>query len=144
MKFNVVNTMQGLVPAQDADFETKRKLRIGEVYQVSIKQLRNYEFHKKYFALINCAWEYQNERVQTHFKESVELFRKTVEVSAGHCDLVYSIERKEWVEVPKSIAFDKLKETDFQDLYERVKNVLFEIFLEHISAEVFESNLQFF
>ncbi len=144
MKFNVVNTMQGLVPAQDDDFDAKKKLKIGEVYQVSIKQFRNYAFHKKYFALIGCAWEYQNERVQTHFKESIELFRKTVEISAGHCDLVYSIERKEWVEVPKSIAFDKLSEADFQNLYDRVKDVLFSVFLRNISVEEFEQNLQFF
>ena len=136
--------MAGLIPAQDADFDVKRKLKIGEVYQVSIKQFRNYEFHKKYFALINCAWEYQNERVQTHFKESVELFRKTVEISAAHCDLVYSIERKEWVEVPKSIAFEKLSEADFQDLYDRVKDVLFTVFLKNISRADFEQNLQFF
>lgn len=136
--------MAGLIPAQDADFDVKRKLKIGEVYQVSIKQFRNYEFHKKYFALINCAWEYQNERVQTHFKESVELFRKTVEISAVHCDLVYSIERKEWVEVPKSIAFEKLSEADFQDLYDRVKDVLFTVFLKNISRADFEQNLQFF
>ncbi len=136
--------MAGLIPAQDADFDVIRKLKIGEVYQVSIKQFRNYEFHKKYFALISCAWEYQNERVQSHFKESIELFRKTVEISAGHCELIYSIERKEWVEVPKSIAFDKLKEADFQDLYDRVKDVLFTIFLKNISRSDFEQNLQFF
>ena len=112
----------------DADFDEKKKLKLGEVYNVDIKLSRNYRFHKKYFALINLAWEYQNERTQKHFNNSSEAFRKTVEVSAGHYEVVYSIERKEWLHVPKSIAFEKMDEAQFSDLYENVKRVLFSIF----------------
>ncbi|HNV62447.1 MAG: DUF1367 family protein [Rikenellaceae bacterium] len=144
MKFNVVNTATGLIPATDTDFDVKRKLKIGSVYQVSIREVRNYEFHKKYFALIQCAWEYQNEKVVEHFKSNIELFRKTVEMAAGHCDLIYSIERKEWIETPKSIAFDAMSESEFQDLYDNVLSVLFRIFLKHVTEEEFKRNLQYF
>lgn len=135
------NTARGLVPNYDEDFDKKKKLKIGQVYQVDVKQARNYELHKKYFALINCAWEYQNERVVEHFKNSIELFRKSVEIAAGHSDTIYSIARKEWIEQPKSISFAKMNEFEFQELYESVRNVLFTIFLKDIREEEFMQNL---
>lgn len=141
MELFCTNTARGLVPNYDADFEEKKKLKIGIVYKVKVTKARNYDFHKKYFALINCAWEYQNEGVINHFKNNVDLFRKAVEMSAGHCDKIYSIGRNEWIETPKSISFDKMDEIEFQDLYDRVKDVLFTVFLKKISEEEFMRNL---
>jgi len=42
------------------------------------------------------------------------------------------------------IAFDKMDEAEFSELYERVKDVLFEVFLKNISIEEFEANLMNF
>ena len=140
MKLLLLNTSQGLKPCYDEDYDEKKKLKIGEVYEVTIKKARNYLLHKKYFSLINTAWEYQSERVVEHFK-NVDCFRKTVEIAAGWCDTVYSISRKEWVEIPRSIAFDKMDDLEFRELYERVKDVLFKYFLKNISEEEFTRNL---
>ena len=137
MEFYVKNTADGLIPWGNDAYEAKVKLKLGGIYKVKVTTSRNYKFHKKYFALINLAWEYLNERQTAFFKDNVELFRKTVEVAAGHCERVFSVKRKEWVDIPKSIAFDKMSEKDFADLYERVKDVLFTVFLTHISEEEF-------
>ena len=137
MELNLLNTAGGLVPCDDNDYEEKRKLKVGQIYKATIKLNRNYRLHRKYFALINCAWAYQNERQTAFFKGSVEIFRKTMEMAAGHCERVYSIEHKEWRDVPKSIAFDKMDEAEFRDLYERVKDVLFATALRGVSEEEF-------
>lgn len=144
MKLHLLNTSQGLKPCYDEDYDKKRKLKIGETYEVRIRVVRNLKFHRKYFALINCAWEYQNEAVVGHFKNNIELFRKSVEVAAGHCDMIYSIERREWIEQAKSIAFDKLSETEFQEIYSRVLDLLLRVFLRGISREEFEQNIASF
>ena len=141
MKLLLLNTSEGLKPCYDEDYEEKKKLRSGKVYQAEIKLARNVEFHRKYFKLINLSWEYQNENRQKHFKNNVNAFRKSVEMAAGHFDTIYSIPRNEWIETPKSISFDKMDEVEFQDLYDRVKDVLFTIFLKHISEEEFMRNL---
>lgn len=137
MELNLLNTAGGLVPCDDNDYEEKRKLKVGQIYKATIKLNRNYRLHRKYFALINCAWAYQNERQTAFFKGSVEIFRKTMEMAAGHCERVYSIEHKEWRDVPKSIAFDKMDEAEFRGLYERVKDVLFATALRGVSEEEF-------
>lgn len=138
------NTARGLVPVDDSDYENKSKLSIGKIYKVTIKLPRNYELHKKYFALINCAWDFQPERSVEHFKNDIETFRKTIEIAAGHCDVVYSIKRREWIEQAKSISFDKMDEFEFRNLYENVKNVIYKLFLSHVSQDEFEKRLMDF
>lgn len=141
MKLKLLNTVQGLKPLYDEDFDEKKKLKIGEVYTAEVKKARNIQFHRKYFALINCAWEYQNEKVVNHFNNSVDAFRKTVEIAAGWYEPIYLISKKEWSQAPKSIAFDKMDEAEFTELYDNVKRVLFQTFLRHIDEEEFMKNL---
>ena len=140
MKLNALNTSHGLVPCTDDDFSQKLHLKVGQVYSVEIKLLRNYEFLKKYFALINCAWEHLTEK-QQEFCKTKEKFRKMLEMTAGYCETIYSIKKKEWVDIPLSISFDKLDEAGFRELYERVKDVLFLTFLKHITFEEFSKEL---
>lgn len=141
MKIKLLNTVQGLKPLYDEDFDEKKKLKIGEIYEADVKKARNLQFHKKYFALINCAWEYQNEKVVEFFHHNKDAFRKTVEIAAGLYEPVYLIGKKEWSQAPKSIAFDKMDEAEFMDLYDNVKRVLFQTFLRHIDEEEFVKNL---
>lgn len=137
MEIKLTCTATGFKVCDDTDYEIKRKLKIGKVYSCKIKQLRNYNFLRKYFALINCAWGFVSEPTREFFKNDVELFRKTVEIASGHCEMVYSLSRREWVEQAKSIAFDKMSADEFSDLYERVKETLFAVFLKDVRLDDF-------
>ena len=128
----------------DEDYDEKKRLKLGKVYEATITLVRNPQFHRKYFALIKCSWEYLTEAQQQFFKNDIDVFRKAVEVAAGHCELCYSIARKEWIEIPKSIAFDKLDEAQFSSLYERVKDVVYITFIPEINREEFENQIQYF
>jgi len=132
--------MSGLIPCTDDDYDFKKKLKIGEVYSVEIREERNYQFLRKYYALINCAWEFLTEQ-QKQFIHSKEGFRKTLQVAAGYSDVYYSIDRKEWIEESKSISFEKMNESEFINLYENVKLVLFSSFLRDVSEESFTKEL---
>lgn len=144
MKINLVVTSEGFRCATDDDFEKKKKLKRGTVVECTVREYRNYKFHKLYFSLINLSWEYLTEQQREFFKDSVEAFRKTIEVSAGHYEPVYSVARQEWLEVPKSIAFDKLTEADFSALYERVKDVIYKMFIPNVNKDEFEQQLKWF
>lgn len=139
----VLNTPRGLVPIGDDDYEEKKKLKLGETYSVEIKLVRNVDFHRKYFALISYSWEFLTEQEQVTFR-SKENFRKYLEISAGHCDIFYHPKLQDFVEVPKSIAFDKMDNAAFSDLYERVKDVIFAIIGERVSRSEFERLLMDF
>ena len=144
MKIKLMCTPTGLKPMYDEDYDSKKMLKVGNVYEATIKEMRNVAFHRKYFSLINLAWEYLNEQQRNFFKEDVNAFRKTVEIAAGHYEPVYSVARQSWLEVPKSIAFDKLSESDFEQLYEKVKTVIFQTFIPSSVKDEFEYVLKDF
>lgn len=133
----VVNTLSGLIPLEDDDYEEKKKLKLGQTYSVEIKVARNLDFHRKYFALVAYAWEFLNEQETAKFK-SKENFRKYLEMAAGHCDIIYHPRLQEFVEVPKSISFGSIDNTAFSELYERVKDVIFSIIGDRVSRDEFE------
>lgn len=137
MKLLVINTPRGLVPLGDDDYEQKRKLKLGGTYSVEVKVVRNVDFHRKYFALIAYAWEFLDEQETERFKDK-ENFRKYIEIAAGHCDVIFHPRLQEFVEIPKSIAFAKMDNTAFSDLYGRVKDVIFSIIGDRVTQEEFE------
>ena len=116
MKITVRNTINGLVPLYSSDLEEKRKLKIGETYQVEVKRPRNYQFHKKFFALLNIGWE--NTDVEMPF----DTYRRWVTMRAGFYK-VYHTPKGELYE-PESIAFSNMDDDTFSEVYERVLAII--------------------
>ena len=144
MKLYLIKTNEGFKCCTDQDQEVRSKLKLGQVYEVSIKVARNYKFHKKYFALINLTWEYQNENIQQLYNNNIEAFRKTIEIAAGHFEPIWNIKANEWQQAPKSISFATMDNLEFQTLYDNVKNVIYELYLNGISEEEFNKVLESF
>lgn len=114
MKFLVTKTIYGLQPVFNSDHEKLKesKLKIGEVYEVEIKKKRNYEFHKKYFALLNLAFENQD-----HF-ELFDDLRDYLVVKSGYYRKVVMPNGYEDIK-PKSISFSSMDNIEFEDLYQK-------------------------
>lgn len=118
MKLNLIRRADfSFIPAADEDMEKALKIKKGEAVEVSVKVLRNYKFHKKFFSMINTAYGFLTEKQRDFFHGSIDGFRYTLEVAAGYYDEFYSVSRKEWIQKPKSIAFDKMSEAEFDKLY---------------------------
>ena len=141
MKIDLLNTPSGLKPLYDEDYEEKRKLKIGETYQAEVKLLRNASFHNKVLKLLRLAWEFQSEAIRQSYNENFELFREDVLITSGHCERYFSETRQEFVSRVKSISFSSMEQKEFEDLYERIKDVLFLTFLREVPEEVFIKNL---
>jgi hypothetical protein len=144
MKIRVVNTPTGFVPETDADYELKKKLKRGAVYEAVFREVRNPKFHRLFFALLNTSWEYLTEEQQAFFKNNVDKFRETLLIATGYTETFYDIRRQAWLEKPRSIAFDKMSEADFSDFYERAKDVIFNYFIPDVKRDEFEQQLRFF
>lgn len=143
MKIKLLNTLTGLKPLYDEDYEKKKSLKLGEAYVASIKTFRNLEFHRKYFTLINITWELLGEKAHLFFKNNIKAFRHSIEITAGSYELAYSFTRKEWIESHKSIAFDNMEQHEFEELYERVKDIIWGMLEERnlLTKDVFERYL---
>ena len=140
MELFLMNTAQGLKPLYDEDYDEKKRLKIGQTYRAKISVPRNVSFHRKYFSMISCAWELLTEK-QREFFGAKECFRKTLQVAAGYYERVFSLKHKSWVDAPKSIAFDRMKGDEFEELYRGVREVLLTVFLKHLTIEQFEETM---
>jgi len=142
MKLLLQNTAVGLVPLYESDFDEKKKLRAGQVYMAEIKVARNIQFHRKFWSMLNTAWALLPEKTQGGFR-SLEGFRAYLLVAAGFYETYYSPRLKEFVEIPKSMSFASMDEAEFNDCYERVKDVIWSILQTriNITQEVFEQYL---
>lgn len=118
MKFYAKNTLSGLVPMFPADLDQKRKLKLNEEYEVSVKRPRNIKRHRMFFALLNLA--HQNTQMELPF----ETYRRWLIMKAGFVR-VYTTPKGQIFE-PESIAFGNMDEDRFQEVYDRVLDVIIE------------------
>lgn len=137
MKLNLIRRSDfSFVPATDEDMEKALKIKKGQAVECSVKVLRNYKFLRKFFAMINTAWEFLTENQKEMFSNSKDVFRQALTANAGYCELIPS-SSKGVVIVPKSIAFDKMSEAEFERLYEDVVNKLFEWLMPNVDRYTF-------
>ena len=66
----------GLVPVSEADKEIYNKWRLGRVICGKFTQSRNYEYHKKFFGLLNLAFNYYEPSSGVLTRDEKELLKK--------------------------------------------------------------------
>ena len=117
MKIFLIRTLTGFAPAYSSDYENMRKLKLNEAVEAEIKRPRNIRFHKKFFALLNIGWE-NTPKIDMPF----EVYRKWVTMRAGFVKIYHT--PKGTLYEPESISFTSMNEDAFQDVYNRVLDVI--------------------
>ena len=124
MKIALIKSLSGKFHcAYESDYDSAKKIKIGEVYEYEFKKVRNYKFHRKFFALINLC--YQNQDKFNNF----EHLRKELIICSGHYDLIFDLETGAQKKEAQSISFSKMDEVAFNKLYTDVLNVICDKFL---------------
>ena len=57
---------------------------------------------------------------------------------------MYDLQKRDFIHAPRSISFSSMRADQFEQLYSRVKDVLFLSYLKGVDAEEFEKNLMNF
>lgn len=96
--------------AYDSDYETAKKIKVGQEYEYEFKRPRNYRFHRKYFALLNMV--FQN---QERYNNTDDL-RKDLTIASGYYTTRFNFEGVEVYEA-KSISFASMDEIEFNEFY---------------------------
>lgn len=139
-----------LVPVDSQAAEYIAKLKLGAGVSATVKKHRNPAFHRKWFALVNLAYdawepgikEFRGMKTQKNFNR----FRKDIIIASGFYDLVVSINGEARAEA-KSINFSMMDDGEFSDLYEKTVDVVLNRFLDNYTRddldEVVENILRF-
>lgn len=111
-----------LVPHDEEAAKFIERCKTGQLLRSEYKRVRNYQFHKKYFALIKFAfdqWEptdgltYKGMPVQKNLKR----FRKDIAILSGFFETTVNINGEVRLEA-KSISFSQMDEYEFEELYQ--------------------------
>lgn len=140
MKILCVITETGLTPKYESDREEFKKLKRNAEVVVEIKKGRNIEFHKKYFALLKLTFENFPEWLEDMLNvHSVEDLRTRIKIDLGLYDISHYGNQS--IIVPKSIAFDKMDETEFEKFYRMSVNHIIKNYLKGVSNEQIEEEI---
>ena len=96
--------------------------------------MRNYEFHKKYFALLNYAYEMWSPIEADGIQKSFDVFRKEITILAGFYTSNFSIDGSVQLQA-QSVSFAKMSEEQFHDLYSKTLSVIVNHVLDSYTEE---------
>lgn len=127
MEIIVQKSQTGWIPASPESQDYHAKQKLGATVRANFVKVRNAKFHRKYFALLNLAFDYWDVADQQYKGQPVaknfERFRKDVQILAGFGSPVWNIKGELRIE-SDSISFASMEEEDFENLYSTVVNVL--------------------
>ena len=118
-----------LHPATDEDAQALQKIKSGSAVRVEVKQIRNYKFHRKWFALAKYAFDIWSETMpQREYKGQMVMpefdrFRKDLIILCGYFGAVYNVRGEVRVEA-KSIGFAGMNEETFEALFSKTIDVI--------------------
>lgn len=118
----------GLVPMYDSDYDEKQRLKVGDTVLCSIKRPRNYEFHKKFFALLRLTVTNLPHLIQ----QQMQIFTEEDMLDCLKVDLgLYTTVWHGGKQIIKigSISFAKMDESEFERFFQRSVDVILRIYL---------------
>lgn len=118
----------GLIPMYDSDLDEKHRLRIGDNVLCTIKRPRNYEFHKKYFALLRLIVANLPHLIQ----QQMQIFTEEDLLDCLKIDLgLFTTRWHGGRQIVKtgSISFAKMDNTEFEKFFSRSVDAILRIYL---------------
>jgi hypothetical protein len=114
-------------PADAQEVEKTRRFKVGAVVRANVSQMRNYEHHKKFFAMLGLgfdAWEPpQLEHNGLPVQKNFDRFRKDCVIAAGFYEPVCNLRGEVRAEA-KSISFANMSQDEFDEVYSKVADVI--------------------
>ena len=118
----------GLIPMYDSDLDQKHRLRIGDNVLCTIKRPRNYEFHKKYFALLRLTVANLPHLIQ----QQMQIFTEEDMLDCLKIDLgLFTTRWHGGRQIVKtgSISFAKMDNIEFERFFSRSVDAILRIYL---------------
>ena len=133
----------GLVPKYDSDLDEKHRLQIGSDVLCEITRPRNYEFHKKFFALIRLTFDNLPERLHHMLNVwSEEDLLVCIKLDLGLATTIYHGGR-EFIK-PGSISFAAMDNDEFERFYNRTLDLILRKYLRGTDKQQLIQELQRF
>jgi hypothetical protein len=116
-----------LIPLDPQAASYIANLKLGGGVTATVKKHRNPAFHRKFFALLNLAFDAWEPGIKEHrgmiVQKNFDRFRKDIIISCGFYDVTVNLRGDVRAEA-KSINFSSMDEDEFADLYDKAIAVI--------------------
>lgn len=137
-----------LVPASEEDQVLLGKIKAGRVVKLKYTRMRNYQFFKKWWALVSFAFDYfdppelqpdaeEKWKKKVTPEKNLERFRKDITILAGYYEAHYRVNGETRIEA-KSISFSSMSEDEFEKLFDATIDVI----LKHVCTQYTDEMLR--
>lgn len=115
-------------PATEQDAERLERFTVGAEVACDLREMRNYQFHKKYFALINYLFGIWEETMPPsewrghQVRANIDKFRDDLTILTGRFDATYNVRGEVQLDA-HSISFASMDQEEFEKLYSDTINV---------------------
>ena len=123
-----------LKPGSEQAASALNKIKLGDLVLVEMKRPRNLHHHRKFWAL---AHEVANN--QEHYPDA-EAVVAAIKVATGHCTWVQT--PKGMVGIPKSIAFHKMDQTQFEEFYDKAVGFICETIIPGLDSNALRQRIE--
>jgi hypothetical protein len=134
-----------LIPSDATQLELFEELKPNGEYKVVLTQPRSLPLHRKFFALLDVAFEAWEPEPQFYkgvqIEKNRERFRKDIIIMAGYFVPVVNVKGEVRLEA-KSISFSRMDQTEFEALYSRVIDIILQKILMHYTRDDLEEQVQ--
>ena len=128
----MTRTLTGLSPADDSAREALRTVKLGDEVTVDLHKPRQHKNLRRWWGLCNLVYENCEQ-----FK-SPEQVHDFLKIRAGHCASIVSKRTGEIYLVADSIAFGRMDEARFQDVWKRAVKAVCEDIIPGLESDVVE------
>lgn len=134
MKLLMSKSLDGSLRAVDGQgVDALRKIAAGKLVTCEVKQPRNVQHHRLYWALLSKVWENLDEERSLRYPD-VEALHIAVKICVGLRREIVLPDGRLGFEAG-SIAFNKMDQTAFREFYDKVCDLLAKYFLPGVTSE---------
>lgn len=124
-----------LMPAAEHDRELLTKIKVGQPVRLTLKRVRNYDFFRKWWALIHYAYDvWEPDPGNQVGEKNLDRFRKDITILAGYYEQTIRLDGSTRTEA-KSLQFGKMTEDEFEDLYSKTIDVILKYVMHNYTGD---------
>lgn len=137
-------TPYGLVPLYDSDLDLKKRLKVGATVKCKVSNPRNYEHHKKFFALLRLTFD----NLPTHLAQQWQVHNEGDMLRRFKRDLGYYTsainERGEREVEYQSISFSAMEQHEFEHFYNQCIDLVLHKYIKGIDKDDLTAEIENF
>lgn len=137
-------TPYGLVPLYDSDYDLKKRLRVGSVVKCKVSNHRNYEHHKKFFALVRLTFDNLPSNLAEYFKvNNEEDMLRRFKRDLGYFKTSLNERGEKEIEY-QSISFSAMEQHEFERFYNQCIDLVLYKYIKGIDKEDLITEIEHF